>query len=77
MLESFRIFFVQAATSWLVGPAGLSKFIIPNRIVSLADLSSGLLPYFGSVRSGFFTIVSRFVSHGGFVLGIFFCIPVV
>ena len=65
------IFFVHAATSWLVGPAGLSKFITPYRMYSAAGLSLGLCPCCGSVVSSALVSSSRVVSHGGDVLGKF------
>lgn len=70
MTFSFMIFFAQAATSWLVGPAGLSRFMTPFRMYSSGGLSAGLCPYFGFVSSSALTCSSRLISHGGTVLGI-------
>lgn len=69
MTSSLRIFFTQAATSWLVGPAGLSRFMVPNFMYCLAGRSDGLQPYFGSVWSSALVCSVRLVSHGGSVLG--------
>lgn len=70
MVLRCMIFFTHAATSWLVGPAGLSRFIVPYWMYSLAGLSEGVCPYFGLVVFSAFVNSSRLISHGGIVLGI-------
>src|ERR1039458_247232 len=70
MASRCMILLTQAATSWLVGPAGLSKFMVPYLMYSFAGRSEGLQPYFGSVESSALVSSSRLISHGGVVLGI-------
>lgn len=64
---------VHAATSWLDGPAGLSRFMIPYWMYCWVGLCWGLYPWFGSVLSWFFVRSLCWVCHGGLVLGMFFC----
>lgn len=58
----------HAVTSWLDGPEGLSRLIIPNFMCSLMGRSSGLCPKCGSVSSSALTMSFRLVSHGGLIL---------
>jgi hypothetical protein len=69
MVSIFRILLVHAATSWLVGPAGLSRFMVPNWRYCLAGRSLGLQPYFGLVVSSALVSNSRLISQGGVVRG--------
>jgi hypothetical protein len=58
----------HAVTSWLDGPEGLSKLIIPNLMYSLMGRSSGLCPKRGLVFSSALTMSFRLTSQGGLIL---------
>lgn len=75
MALACMIFLTHAATSWLVGPAGLSRFIVPYFRYSIAGRWLGVCPYLGFVVSSALVRISRLISHGGVVLGIRCCCP--